>query len=432
VSALERRLPELYRSWITECAPARLALGAATTLGLGGVYWGTASWSDKDPGKTLFLFAFWTQVATLVVYGAIRVSASIAEERDAKTWDLQRLTPLTSGELALGKLLGAPLYAAILAALMLPWTLCGAFLSPEIGGKAAFVFVQLAATAFFAWSAALTASSYSDVSKGGSSATAGAIIGLASLYTLGPVLGGRPDDALTYFGARWPVALWLPLATASFGLWAFLAAKWRVGRDLLEPPRFWRLPAFLVFLLAFVLGFDKSSASFALIWPAGAVLMAALACPAGPEAWRRWRAASGAEKLDRTPVWITGAATCAAAALALTALGGGPSPGQGADLAAVYRRLPLLLALYLIRDAAFVQMCRFTKSRRPEAMAVVFLGLAYLLPSIMLTAAKSTALLCLFMPVVEPTIGWVPNLFPAVAWAAAAVAALAALSRRPT
>lgn len=425
MNALSRRFPEIYRCMLTECANSRLTVGAGTSLALGAAFWSAASW-DRDPGKMLFYYAFWLQVATLIVYGSTRASASIADEREAKTWDLQRLTPLTSGDIAAGKLLGAPLYAAFLAALFSPWALAGALRSQELSGAGIiFLYMQFAATAFFALSLSLLASAYSDVSRGGSATTAGTLIGLGSLYTLGPALSGVPlHDTFSYFGVDVPYLVWLPPATAGFGAWAFAAAKWRVGRDLLEPARVWRFPSFLLYLIAFVLGFPKSSAYFALVLPAAATLMAALAEPVKPEAWRRWLAASGwSERAGRAPSWVAGAAVCLAAALLIT--GVPATPGLEP-----YRRLPLVLGLFLIRDAAFIQCCRFTKSRRPEILAVVYLGLAYLLPSILLAAAKAQGMLYMFMPLTARDVAAWENVLPGALWAAASVAALAFLSRR--
>lgn len=426
MNALARRFPEIYRCLLTECGRGRLAVGAGTTLALGAAFWSAASW-DRDPGRMLFHYAFWTQVALFIVYGSTRASASIADEREARTWDLQRLTPLTSGDIAAGKLLGAPLYAAFLSALLMPWALAGALRSRELGGEIVFIYLQFAAAAFLALSLALLASAYSDVSRGGSATTAGTLIGLGSLYTLAPALSKGPLDArIVYFGASVPYVLWMPLATAGFGAWAFAAAKWRVGRDLLEPARFWRFPAFLLYLIAFVVGFEKASAYFALIMPVTATLMAALVEPVKPEAWRRWLAAPDwGERAGRMPTWISGAGVCLAAALLISVLPAAPG-------LALFRRLPLILALFLIRDAAFIQCCRFTKSRRPEILAVVFLGLAYLVPAIFLGAANNQVLLYAFMPIAAGAVSVWENLLPGLLWAAASVAALAIVSRRST
>jgi hypothetical protein len=430
MNALVRRFPEIYRCLLTECTLSRVAVGAGTSLVLGAAFWSAAAWDDKDPGKALFHYAFWTQVMTFIVYGSIRASASIADEREAKTWDLQRLTPLTSGEIAAGKLLGAPVYAAFLAALLLPWALIGGALgTQEIGAGLVFIYLQFAATAFLALSLALLASAYSELSRGGSATTAGAMIGLGSLYTLAPALSKKAALDVVYFGAAVPSALWLPAATAGFGAWAFAAAKWRVGRDLLEPPRFWRFPAFILYLILFQLGFEKASPYVALVLPAAAIVMAALAEPTTPEAWRRWLASTDWDDwISRTPSWILGAGISLVAALIITAL---PSaaPVNNPD---PYRRLPLVLTLFLIRDTAFIQSCRFTKSRRPEIMATVFLGIAYLVPLILLSTANLRAARFAFMPIVGRDISAWLNLIPGLIGALASVSALAFVAGRST
>lgn len=426
MNPLTRRFPEIYRCLLTECSHGRLTLGAGTSLALGSAFWSAAGW-DKDPGKMLFFYAFWTQVATFIVYGSIRVSASIADEREAKTWDLQRLTPLTSGDIAAGKLLGAPVYAAFLAALLMPWAFAGALRTQGIGAGPVYIYLQFAATAFLALSLALLASAYSDLSRGGSSTTAGALIGLGSLYTLAPALSREPLDAsIVYFGLSIPYVLWMPLATAGFGAWAFAAAKWRIGRDLLEPSRFWRFPVFLLYLIFFLLGFEKASAYFALLLPAAATVMVALAEPTTPEAWRRWLASRDwGDRIDRTPSWISGTVLCLTAAFFISLIPAMPG-------LATYRRLPAVLSLFLLRDTAFIQCCRFTKSRRPEILAVVFLCLAYLVPLILLSAANMKVLLYAFMPLVGSEVSAWVNVLPGLIGALGALAALAFVSGRDT
>lgn len=425
MNPLARRFPEVYRSLITECSQGRLALGAGTSLALGAAFWSAAS-LDKDPGRMLFLYSFWAQVMTFIVYGAVRASASIADEREAKTWDLQRLTPLGSGDIAGGKLLGAPVYAAFLAALLMPWAAAGALTSQGAGAGLAFIYLQFAATAFLALSMGLLSSAYSELSRGGSATTAGAMIGLGSLYTLTPALSKNAlQETIVYFGVAFPYVLWLPLATAGFGAWAFAAAKWRVGRDLLEPARFWRFPAFALYLIAFELGFPKASAYFALLLPAAATIMAALAEPVKPEAWRRWLASSDwPDRLHRTPAWLAGAAVCLAAAAVISSVPAAPGLEQ-------FRRLPLITALFLIRDTAFIQACRFTSSRRPEILAVVFLGLGYIVPVILLSAVNMRVLYYAFLPIASRDVSAWMNVLPGLIGALAACAALAFVSSRP-
>lgn len=425
MNPLVRRFPEIYRCLLTECARGRLVLGAGTSMALGAAFWSAADW-DRDPGKTLFQYAFWSQALTFIVYGSIRVSASIADEREAKTWDLQRLTPLTSGDIAAGKLLGAPSYAAFLAVLLLPWTFAGALVSHELGAGLGLIYLQFVAAAFLALSLALLSSAYSDLSRGGSATTAGAMIGLGTLLSLSPALT-KPTlhDTLIYFGVTMPYVMWIPLATVGFGAWAFAAAKWRIGRDLLEPARFWRFPAFLLYLIVFILGFEKASAYFALLLPAGATLMVALAEPTTPEAWRRWLASRDwGERINRTPSWISGVCICLAAAFLISFV-----PTATRELEP-FRRLPLVLALFLIRDTAFIQCCRFTKSRRPEMLALIFLGLAYAVPLILLSAAKLRVLLYAFMPIVGSEVSVWTNVLPGLIGALASYAALAYVSGR--
>lgn len=256
------------------------------------------------------------------------------------------------------------------------------------------------------------------------------MIGLGCLYTLAPALSTDGlHETIVYFGLTVPMPFWAPLATAAFGAWAFAAAKWRVGRDLLEPARWWRFPAFVLYLIVFQLGFEKASAFYALLLPAAAIVLAALAEPTTPEAWRRWRASSDfGDRLNRTPSWIVGSAICLAAAVVISFT---PSPVQS-SVSDAYRRLPILAMLFLIRDTAFIQVCRFTKSRKPEILAVVFLALAYIVPMILLSAAQMRVLLPAFMPFIASDMPAWQNVLPGLIGALTSVSALAYVSSQST
>ena len=56
------------------------------------------------------------------------------------------------------------------------------------------------------------------------------------------------------------------------------------------------------------------------------------------------------------------------------------------------------MPLFLLRDLMFIQWCRFTKSRRPEVMALTYLFLSYVLPWIVFVSTKNAEQAYLFGP----------------------------------
>jgi hypothetical protein len=73
----------------------------------------------------LFKVALFAQLFTLCLGGGYACLRSISQEREQNTFDFQRVTQLTSVELSLGKLFGAPVLAYFAALCMLPAALTG-------------------------------------------------------------------------------------------------------------------------------------------------------------------------------------------------------------------------------------------------------------------------------------------------------------------
>lgn len=418
---LSELFPEIYRYRAQEAGRVKLISGLCAALALclatgWSVAHTTGSWRDYLSAVTYMQFNM------LAFYGALCTAKAVTQERAGRTWDFQRLTPLSSFELAAGKFLGAPLYAWFLFACLVPAGLLTALLAPEVYWEFFSRYAVGAACALLFIAAGLLASAYDDTGGSGMGHLSGPLIGLLGVTVLNAsfrYLGGwaGPYAApLDFYGWRMgqvSSALFLAAGFLAFGAWAFLGAACRIGRDLLERRRLWRLPAFLFFLAWFALGTvysaaarSDSSALSALLLPGLAVYMAAFLSREGREYWRRWLAPAGRpRRLDDAPAWLKGAASVLVVAACLRLVLAFVSPGGLQDA-----RLYFLLPLFLLRDLFFLQWCRFSASRRPEMMALAYLALAYALPLIILGPTGMKNILPAFVPYALPGLGAMANL----------------------
>lgn len=198
-----------------------------------------------------------------------------------------------------------------------------------------------------------------------------------------------------------------------FGMWAFACAKWRIGRELLEERRLWRLPAFLLFLSWYLLGLvywngqEKTNQWLALsglLLPGAISYLAAFFSPEGIDEWRSWYSTKGDPSfLQRTPVWLTGLTTMTLIAALISLFFPFSVP----------TREMVLFPLFLCRDLCFLQWCRLTRSHRPQAMALTYIALAYLLPNFILNGFQMRQMSFLFLPYSNMEIGFIQNFLPA-------------------
>jgi hypothetical protein len=401
-------LPEIEKCWMTEMRPSKLYLGAATILVMTVCLWAAGS-AGTDGGEFLFQCAFGLQVALILGYGTSKTTASVMVERAERTWDLQRLTPLSARQLAFGKLLGAPIYAYYLALMLVPAVLIGACTahSPVIAALP-MRYLILFCSGFLWLSLGLLVSAYSDQSvAGASSGTAGALMGFLGLQ-LTIAMSIEHQDPLSFYGLSLDRRFFLAISAFLFGVWALLAAQWRIGKDLLEPRRFWRIPAFLAFVFFYQTGFNDRSAHLAMILPIYFSYFAGILNSERGEHWKKWLASSGSGFWDRTPAWISASAACVVLAGLATLV---PSPPKEQWLMPI-GRYPLIGCAFAIRDLAFLQLCRFSKSKNPEVMALVFIALAYFLPAIVMGPFNSKLLVPFFLPLPVSEHSAIGNLLP--------------------
>lgn len=421
MTPLTELFPEIYRYRAQEAGRVRLISGLAAALALCAaagyaVAKTTASWGDYLSVISLMQFLM------LVFYGAVCTARSVTRERAERTWDSQRLTPRSSFELAGGKFLGAPVLAWFLFACMLPAALLTLAFSPGVYGDFLSRYALGLSMALLSIAAGLLASAYDETGGSGMGHLSGPLIGfvcagfLVHTFRYADTLAKPFPMLISFYGRELGPAACVAFVTASFlafAAWAFLGARYRIGRDLLEKRRAWRLPAFLFFLAWYIAGLEHGPTRggyppiTALVLPGLAVYIAAFLSCERREYWRRWLAReSAARRLDDAPAWLKGAAAMLVIAAVLYAVLGRGGPAAGS----AYGRIYLILPLFLLRDLMLLQWCRFSASRRPEAMALVCLALAYLLPTLALAPANMTAYVSVFVPYANDGLGAAANL----------------------
>jgi hypothetical protein len=121
--------PEFIRNCRAQLRPRRLVLVASVIAALSLVvgYSTCQAYPIRSHwGTTFFSVALYAQMFTLCLGGGYACLRSIAQEREQNTFDFQRVTQLTSLELALGKLFGAPAISYFAVMCMFPAALVGA------------------------------------------------------------------------------------------------------------------------------------------------------------------------------------------------------------------------------------------------------------------------------------------------------------------
>ena len=441
---MDLRLPEIRRRWDAECSTARLSVGVLTSFIVGASIFSLTMQIGADKFDC-YAVCLRAAMFVLIGYGTVRVAGSVGEERRQGTWDLMRLTPLSSFEIALGKLLGAPLYPALLTAALIPWMLISAHLSPEAAlGRSVPSLIEFACMTFGGWSLALMVSSLADERLGNSEGTRFVLLALIAplvSFTLSRLvktvpfaaarlLHGEPAvvelQTFVYYGLTIPCWSFDSLSWLIFGAWAFEGARWRIGVDKLEPLASWRISAFMIFLVVYFFGWPSNSGSqTVIVFPYITVLLASLAEPWSSGQWRQWRAKTGPQRVTQAPVWMRGAATFVLIAVVFAFLPPAAVDPNGYSP----QRYPVLLCLFALRDIFFLQWCRLKIRKNPEIVAVVYLALAYGLPVMITGFSHAGQLNYLFSAMTNKDVGFIVNVLPGLVQATIAGVVLARAAR---
>lgn len=125
--------PEFVRNARIQLRRGRLIAAVIVCLAISGTIWASIMHADVDASignlhkaAAVFAFTLYAQVAILLIGGGIFVLQSVHREMEHNTFDFQRVTRLSSFELAIGKLFGAPVGAYFVTLCFVPLALAGA------------------------------------------------------------------------------------------------------------------------------------------------------------------------------------------------------------------------------------------------------------------------------------------------------------------
>jgi hypothetical protein len=126
--------PEFIRNSRIQLRPGRMIAAAVICAVVSVTLWASIVHSKDDDlqllglhrGGAVFVIILYAQIVILLVGGGIYCLQSVHREKELNTFDFQRVTRLTSLELAVGKLFGAPIGAYFVALCLMPVALLGA------------------------------------------------------------------------------------------------------------------------------------------------------------------------------------------------------------------------------------------------------------------------------------------------------------------
>ena len=395
--------PELRRYCWLELTPHRL-IAAPVIAGL--VLALVAAVSNQSPAALASAGLAGFAVCTLL-YGSYLAVNAMPEEVRERTWDAQRMSALTPWQLALGKVIGAPVAG---------WYAGAWFLAVFLVAGVRTEGVDALLIAGTAVSAALALHAMAMIlgvfaTRAGVTRNPGALLLLLIFwFALVPLqsLGEANTAAINWWGMQLP-RLWFALASALlFAGWAWLGAVRTLAGELRVRQLPWAWPAFSLYVGVWAGGLADAQASRAAdslqagaaANPAVLVLLLFFLCT-GLGAYvlllaertgamtlarvlrtLRGELAGGVTRaLQSVPLWSVSllCAWASAAALLVLPWGTGLDGLASAvltDIAAAGKLMPLALAAMLLRDAGIYCIFALTRfPRRPAMATMLYLAL---------------------------------------------------------
>lgn len=271
--------PELRRNLSLELTAGRLLWTPVFLLVAVGL-----CFLPDQPAKDLVQLAQWVVVGIWLfgglVWGGMRAAQSVRIERTERTWDSQRLTAMTAGEFAVGKVFGATAHSLYLQAVLVCFWVVLSFLRVRTGlseeaVRAFWVVPATMGVGSLALYSLMVAQSFleTDPVRSARSTLFSFGVPLVSaiflatnfwrqLLTIRENLWSPHEKAFPWWGIDFPtpefqvVSLLMFLPWAWFGLWRALR------RDLQHADFPWAWPAFLLFLGFYVQGFPGPNSEY--------------------------------------------------------------------------------------------------------------------------------------------------------------------------
>lgn len=425
--------PEFQRNIWLEITPHRLI---ATPLIFGGFYYLILFWGEQGE-QALLITSLWMFILFAGLWGAYQAENALVAEIQNKTWPLQRLTSINPWTMTWGKLFGSTLfswYAGLwsLGVFVLTYLLAAEnFLFPRPDRKwimlshgvgPAILFTVGVAVWFQAWG--FLVGMWQMQNKFSKSKRRSGVSLLLGLFLLPTVIAASFEPVKWSKNVHWYQwefnEFWFWLATLYvFLAWLITGIYMQMRRELQvsNPPWVWQ--AFLMFVLAFAMGFPQEKDIISLnglnLWVArlllGWGLMVAFTYLI--LLWERsdgvdirrlfhlWKAQRIREALYEVPRWFVAAALAwitAAALMILHGVYGGTFLADDGEVLNLYGFVAALMC-FLMRDIALLLYFYFSgKPQRALGTAIVYWAVLYGLIPMLLGVVWMDALNPLFLP----------------------------------
>jgi hypothetical protein len=375
------------------------------------------------------------------IWGTRLVVEALTEEIRGRTWELQRMTPLSPREMAMGKLIGGPIYAWYGGLLFIPPYLFSIWGLGELG-RGAWHLVNLLLTVVFFHGLALTFALIGVRKARFWNAEMPRAMPFYLLVGLGFLLWmtGGPlhhfgRSRLVWYGFSADNPSFLTGSLLFFAFWAVVGAYRSMRRELQVGGVPWVWLAFLVTTMFYAAGMDvprwecgdggrwsggRISAGFIGVLAAYAAIFAEVKDPVGER-----RLFAAAESGD----WRTFGESLPLWPVPVVLVGGICALLTAAPIGALSVTFPVVFYLFLLRDMGLILLAhRVARPRRADAAAAIWLLLLYVLcPMLLAATTESPMAISFFLPF--PAESGVLQLI-GMFLQAAAVAALLARRRR--
>lgn len=445
--------PELIRNARIQLRPGRMIAAAVICAVVSVTVWvsvlhasGDLSMDGLRGAGVVFALILYLQVGILLIGGGIFCLQSVHREKELNTFDYQRVTRLTSLELATGKLFGAPILMYFVVLCLTPVSLAGAFAAhlPGLFVAEAYVILVLGSIAFHALML-LVSMLLGRSGQAVSMLLFLLLVGFTSIdfldarspwgvHRLSPFAAVDPffnshysDWTDRFFGVRLDHAEVLIVLYVTFAAWFLLAVVRNLKRDSSE---YEILPAaglfgFVMYVNLLMLGFvswgeingttirqgadvlfDATATVpelIAMSWWSLCLLALILLRNREQVRRRSRRLAGGAANwwaaLWPAPYIALGAAITGGGAVAFAAYH--REPGNNWHVASYY---VVFLVLWFSRDALYLQWMYLRRAKYPLGSAVLYLVIFYLCATILFSTfnfydtARGAAFTAAFIP----------------------------------
>jgi hypothetical protein len=232
--------PELLRNARIQLRPGRAIAAAIICAAISLTAWSYSAYSNSSEFLTggrdgLFKLTLGLQVIILLIGGGIACLQSVHREKELNTFDYQRVTRLTSLELAIGKLFGAPIIAYFVVLCLVPLAIFAAIFGHVSAWPflQAYIIVLLGCVAYHAL--ALLASMM--MGRGGSAIVIFLFLILIAITS--------SDTGGEY--SNWQIHQFSPFAVTSVAMWGQQEVRWH------DTFFSWSVPHFTVLVVLYVI-----------------------------------------------------------------------------------------------------------------------------------------------------------------------------------